>query len=125
MKTPDRRRGTPPSAENGPTGLYFGVSCYRRPTIGASSPTTFHTVSEGRFSEVEQKGGWGVSSLPMQTCSAYYYCPGALKAVPPALRIISIPSSALNSGVVLVALRCPRRAATSTAAPALASSGAS
>jgi hypothetical protein len=47
MKTPDRRRSsTPPSAENGLTGLYFGVSCYRRPTIGAS-PTTFHTVSVG------------------------------------------------------------------------------
>jgi hypothetical protein len=45
MKTPDRcRTGTPPSAENGPTGLYFGVLCYRRPTIG-TSPTTFHTVS--------------------------------------------------------------------------------
>jgi len=45
VKTPDRSRtGTPPSAENGPTGLYFGVSCYRRPTSRAS-PTTFHTVS--------------------------------------------------------------------------------
>src|SRR5215212_3024991 len=52
MKTPDRcRTGTPPSAEYGPTGLYFGVSCYRRPTIRAS-PTTFHTVSEGGFCEV-------------------------------------------------------------------------
>jgi len=52
MKTPDRRRtGTPPSAENSLRGLYLGVSCYRRPTIGAS-PTTFHTVSEGEFSEV-------------------------------------------------------------------------
>jgi hypothetical protein len=52
MKSPDRRRtDTLPSAENGPTGLSFGVSCYRRPTIGAS-PTTFHTVSEGVFSEV-------------------------------------------------------------------------
>src|SRR5215213_9910289 len=45
MKTPDRHRtGTPPSAENSLRGLYLGVSCYRRPTIGAS-PTTFHTVS--------------------------------------------------------------------------------
>src|SRR5215203_5271357 len=45
MKTPDRcRSGTPPSAENGLRGLYFGVWCYRRPTIGAS-PATFHTVS--------------------------------------------------------------------------------
>src|SRR5215213_8403370 len=52
MKTPDTcGTGTPPSAENGPTGLYFGVSCYRRATIRAS-PTTFHTVSEGEFSEV-------------------------------------------------------------------------
>src|SRR5215204_5961299 len=47
MKTPDRcRSGTPPSAENGLRGLYFGVWCYRRPTIGAS-PATFHTVSPG------------------------------------------------------------------------------
>src|SRR5829696_8420074 len=45
MKTPDRCRiGSPPGTENGPTGLYFGISCYRRPTIRAS-PTTFHTVS--------------------------------------------------------------------------------
>src|SRR5215217_1838218 len=45
MKTPDRpRTDTPPSGENGLTGLYFGVLCYRRATIGAS-PTTFHTVS--------------------------------------------------------------------------------
>src|SRR5215208_3551487 len=52
MKTPDRcRSGTPPSAESGLRGLYFGVWCYRRPTIGAS-PATFHTVSEGEFSEV-------------------------------------------------------------------------
>src|SRR5215208_73401 len=50
MKTPDRcRSGTPPSAENGLRGLYFGVWCYRRPTIGAS-PATFHTVS-GRSSQ--------------------------------------------------------------------------
>src|SRR5215203_2341379 len=34
----------PTKRRNGPTGLYFGVSCYRRPTIGASPPT-FHTVS--------------------------------------------------------------------------------
>src|SRR5215217_5269504 len=45
MKTPDRpRTDTPPSGENGLTGLYFGVLCYRRATIGAS-PTTFHTLS--------------------------------------------------------------------------------
>ena len=36
--------GTPPSAEKGLRGLYFGAWCYRRPTSGAS-PTTFHTVS--------------------------------------------------------------------------------
>src|SRR5215212_9142164 len=49
MKTPDRSRtGTPPSAENGLRGLYFGVWCNRRPTIGAS-PTTFHTVSRIRI----------------------------------------------------------------------------
>jgi hypothetical protein len=35
MKTPDRcRTGSPPSAEGAPTELYFGVSYYRRPTIG-------------------------------------------------------------------------------------------
>ena len=52
MKTPDRRRsGTLPSAESGLRGLYFGLWCYRRPTISAS-PTAFHTVSEGNFSEV-------------------------------------------------------------------------
>src|SRR5919112_5834130 len=44
-ETPDRRRsGTPPSAQNGLRGHYFGLWCYRRPTIGAS-PTTFHTAS--------------------------------------------------------------------------------
>src|SRR5215208_5344626 len=49
MKTPDRRRsGSPPSAENSLRGLYFSVWCYRRPTIGAS-PTTFLTVSLGRW----------------------------------------------------------------------------
>jgi hypothetical protein len=58
-------------------------------------------------------------------CPANDYCPGALKAVPPALRIISMPSSAVNSGVVLIALRCPRLAAANTAAPAAAASGAS
>lgn len=63
-------------------------------------------------------------SLLLQTPRAYY-SPGALKGVPPALRIISMPSSALKSGVVFVALRCPRLDAASTAAPALASSGAS
>jgi hypothetical protein len=56
MKTPDRcRSGTPPSAESGLRGLYFGVSCYRKPTIGAS-PTTVHTVSEGEFREVRLLG---------------------------------------------------------------------
>src|SRR5215211_1891895 len=56
MKTPERHRtGTPPSAQNGLRGLYFGVWCYRRATIGAS-PTTFHTVSEGEFSEVRPHG---------------------------------------------------------------------
>jgi hypothetical protein len=57
MKTPDRCRiGSPPGTESGPTGLYFGISCYRRPTIRAS-PTTFHTVSEGEFSEVPDSRG--------------------------------------------------------------------
>jgi hypothetical protein len=45
MKTPDRSRtSAPPSAENGPTGLYFGVWCCSKPTSGPT-PTTFHTVS--------------------------------------------------------------------------------
>jgi hypothetical protein len=56
MKSPDRCRiGSPPGTENGPTGLYFGISCYRRPTIRAS-PTTVHTVSEGEFREVRLLG---------------------------------------------------------------------
>src|ERR671920_2112177 len=56
MKTPDRcRTGSQPSAEGGPTELYFGVSYYRRPTIGAS-PTTFHTVSEREFCELRLYG---------------------------------------------------------------------
>jgi hypothetical protein len=58
-------------------------------------------------------------------CPANYYCPGALKAVPRAVRIISMPSLAVNSGVVLIALRCPRLAAADAAAPAAAASGAS
>src|SRR5215203_785330 len=74
MKTPHKcRTGTPPSAENGPTGHYFGVSCYRRPTIRAS-PTTFHTVSPrtlvnsvGFLRSVQGKGnrtcsGWVIGS---------------------------------------------------------------
>src|SRR5215208_4216721 len=62
MKTPDRcRSGTPPSAENGLRGLYFGVWCYRRPTIGAS-PATFHTVSEGEFCELRHNGVLGSSA---------------------------------------------------------------
>src|SRR5829696_1424952 len=64
MKTPDRcRSGTPPSAENGLRGLYFGVWCYRRPTIGAS-PATFHTVSEGEFCEVRVDGVLGSPHSP-------------------------------------------------------------
>src|SRR5215217_6888241 len=60
MKTPDRCRiGSPPGTENGPTGLYFGISCYRRATIRAS-PTTFHTVSELDFSHL---GGKGIDTL--------------------------------------------------------------
>src|SRR5829696_1762088 len=56
MKTPDRCRiGSPPGTENGPTGLYFGISCYRRPTIGAS-PTTFHTVSERLYEKSSNTG---------------------------------------------------------------------
>src|SRR5215208_330913 len=58
MKTPDRcRSGTPPSAENGLRGLYFGVWCYRRPTIGAS-PATFHTVSLGTSVNKGKRKGW-------------------------------------------------------------------
>src|SRR5215212_12242272 len=52
MKSPDRCRPVPHQAQKtAPQDSIFGVSCYRRPTIGAS-PTTFHTVSEGEFSEV-------------------------------------------------------------------------
>ena len=65
------------------------------------------------------------SATVVALCPANYYCPGALKEVPPALRIISMPSSAVNSWVVLIALRCPRLAAANTAAPAAAASGAS
>jgi nucleotide-binding universal stress UspA family protein len=43
LKSPDMyRTGTLPNAENGSTGLYFGVSRYSRPTIEAS-PTPFQT----------------------------------------------------------------------------------
>src|SRR5215207_1036203 len=91
MKTPDRcRTGTPPSAENGPTGLYFGVSCYRRPTIRAS-PTTFHTVSEGKFCEVE---------LP------HYGVLSSTLAIWP--RIISHRFGALQRPLRLFAGRCKR-----------------
>src|SRR5215208_7626031 len=63
MKTPNRRRrGTPPSAQNGLRGLYFGVWCYRRATIGAS-PTTFYTVSEGEFCELRPNGVLRSSAL--------------------------------------------------------------
>src|ERR687898_1592028 len=56
MKTPDRCRiGSPPGTENGPTGLYFGISCYRRATIRAS-PTTFHTVSERLYEKSSNTG---------------------------------------------------------------------
>ena len=90
--------------------------------------TIYQTVSEWVFSEVEQKrrpevrasGPW-----TLHTYSAYYYCPGARKDVSPALRITSMLSSAVNSGVVLTARRCPRLAATNAAAPAVALSGAS
>src|SRR5215212_8132893 len=45
MKSPDRCRPVPHQAQKtAPQDSIFGVSCYRRPTIGAS-PTTFHTVS--------------------------------------------------------------------------------
>src|SRR5215216_1346173 len=49
LKSPDKyRTSILSSAENGSTGLYLGVSRYRRPTIEAS-PTTFQTVSEDEF----------------------------------------------------------------------------
>src|SRR5215203_3970116 len=59
----------PTKRRNGPTGLYFGVSCYRRPTIGAS-PTTFHTVSEGIFSEVDGKRAAKRRPDPAGECDA-------------------------------------------------------
>jgi hypothetical protein len=43
-------------------GLYFGVSYYRRPTIGPS-PTTFHTVSEGEFCEFRELSVLGSSAI--------------------------------------------------------------
>jgi hypothetical protein len=81
---------------------------------GASLRHLFGQSRKGFSPKLSRKEAGGASSLPMQTCSAYYSCPGALNAVTPALRIISIASSALNSGVVLVALRCPRLAETNT-----------
>src|SRR5215207_5416237 len=45
LKSPHKyRTSILSSAENGSTGLYLGVSRFRRPTIEAS-PTTFRTVS--------------------------------------------------------------------------------
>src|SRR3712207_3974177 len=45
MKSPEKDlTGTLPSAENGSTGLHFGVSHYRGTSI-KRPPTTFHTVS--------------------------------------------------------------------------------
>jgi hypothetical protein len=83
---------------------------------------------EYEFSEIEQKRGPEArTSGPwtLHTYSAYYDCPGARIDVSPALRITSMLSSALNSGVVLTARRCPRLAAANAAAPAVALSGAS
>jgi hypothetical protein len=52
MKSPDRwRTGIPPSAENGSKGPGLAISRYGKPTIEVA-PTTFHTVSEEKFSEV-------------------------------------------------------------------------
>jgi hypothetical protein len=52
MKSPEKDlTGTLPSAENGSTGLHFGVSHYRGTSL-KGPPTTFHTVSEEEFSEV-------------------------------------------------------------------------
>jgi hypothetical protein len=55
---------------------------------------------------------------------SYLNCLGALKAAVPALRIITMLCSLVNSGVVLVALRCPCLAAAKIRALAVASSGA-
>ena len=41
----------------------------------------------------------------MKASYYYYYCPGLLNVVSPALRIASMPSSALSSTVVLTLLR--------------------
>ena len=50
MKSPERDLTTTlPSAENGSTGLHFGVSHYRRTSL-KGPPTTFHTVSLLDFS---------------------------------------------------------------------------
>jgi hypothetical protein len=57
LESPDRyRTGTYPGADNGSTGLYFGVSPYRRPSIWASAHT-FQTVSGRVILRTSRVGG--------------------------------------------------------------------
>jgi hypothetical protein len=58
MKSPEKDLiGTLPSAENGSTGLHFGVSHYRGTSI-KGPPATFHTVSpRTRVNNYELKAG--------------------------------------------------------------------
>jgi hypothetical protein len=106
------------------------TACKRHLTTEKVTSISLLLHTSGHFCALDKRAGRGILSGrapaldPVQDYRAYY-CPGARKAVPPALRIISMPSSAVNRGVVLVALRCPRLTAANTAALALAASGAS
>ena len=62
MKSPDRHRtGSPPSAQNGLRGHYFGVWCYRRPTTGAFSNYFSYSLYT-EFSEVHSHRGCAVQT---------------------------------------------------------------
>ena len=57
LESPDRYRiGIYPGADNGSTGLYFGVSPYRKVTIWASAHT-FQTVSRRGILRSSPVGG--------------------------------------------------------------------
>src|SRR3712207_5956618 len=76
MKSPERDLTTTlPSAENGSTGLHFGVSHYRRTSL-KGPPTTFHTVSLGT-----RVNRGGVSKHPLQVTNVSSLREGRTKDV--------------------------------------------
>jgi hypothetical protein len=103
-------------------------SCATKQTRLRTPLAIFPTVSLGsRVNKGKRKGR--VSTIPAPFAAAslllHYYRPGARCSASPALRIASMPSSALSSAVVFTAVRCSGALAATSIAAAVLGSGAS